>query len=71
MKNQSTIDREKTYPTIPGNQSILGKTRRKPRERPVAYVRFRWAELKLHGLVNDIILYDLTGYWRNALVKAA
>jgi len=68
--NLSIIQREKTYSTIPGNQLILGKTRRKPRERPVAYVRFRWAELKLHGLVNDIILYDLTGYWRNALVKA-
>jgi hypothetical protein len=68
--NLSVVEREKTYPTIPGNHLLLGKSRRKPRERPVAHVRFRWAELKLHGLVNDIILYDLTGYWRNALVKA-
>lgn len=69
--NLSVIEREKTYPIIPSKETIFGKSRRKPRERPVAYVRFRWAELKLHGLVKDIILCDMTGYWRNALFKVS
>lgn len=60
----------KTFPTIPGTHTIYGKSRRKPRERPIAYVRFRYAELKLHGLPNDIQLVDRTGSRRNPLIKA-
>jgi len=62
---------KKTFPTIPGFQNILGKPRRKPRERPIAYVRFRYAELKLHGLPNDITLVDRTGFRRNPVIKAS
>lgn len=56
------------FPTNPGNQTILGKSRKNPRRRPVANVRFRYATCLIHGLPNPIILYDKTGRYRNALV---
>jgi hypothetical protein len=61
--------KKKTFATVPGTHMILGKTRRKPRERPIATVRFRYAELKLHGLPNDLQLIDMTGFRHNPLVK--
>ncbi|MCY7272387.1 MAG: hypothetical protein LH702_01240, partial [Phormidesmis sp. CAN_BIN44] len=63
--------KKKTFPIVPGNQFLFGKSRRKPRERPIATVRFKYAELKIHGLPNDIQLVDRTGFRRNPLVKAA
>lgn len=57
------------FPTIPGTERIYGKIRRKPRRRPRAYVRFRSAELHLHGLPKAIILLDRTNRNRQAVVK--
>lgn len=62
---------KKTFPTIPGFQMILGKQRRKPRQRPIGTVRFRYAELKLHGLPNDITLIDRTGFRKNPVIRAS
>lgn len=56
------------FPANPGTQTILGKSRKKPRKRPVANVQFRYATCLVHGLPNPIILYDKTGRYRNALV---
>ncbi|MBC7971543.1 MAG: hypothetical protein H7Z11_15715 [Verrucomicrobia bacterium] len=67
---KGTEAKGKTFATVPGMHTIYGKSIRKPRERPIAYVRFRYAELKLHGLPNDIQLVDRTGGRRNPLVKA-
>lgn len=46
------------YPTVPGTQTILGKTQKKPRARPIADVRFRFAALHIWGLVNPVVLLD-------------
>lgn len=62
--------KQRRFPTIPGTHFLFGKTRRKVRDRPVAFVRFRYAELKIHGLFNDVTLVDMTGQRRNALIKA-
>lgn len=62
--------KEKTFVTVPPLHTVYGKQRREYRERPVGYVRFRYAELKLHGLPNDIQLVDRTGNRKNPLVKA-
>lgn len=62
--------KQRTFPTIPGTHFLFGKTRRKTRDRPVAFVRFRYAELKIHGLFNDVTLVDMTGQRRKALIKA-
>lgn len=60
---------KKTFPTTPGTQVILGKSRRKPKERPIAYVRFIYASAAVWGLPNDVILYDRTGNRRNTLIN--
>lgn len=62
--------KKRSFATIPGKHYVYGKLRRKPRDRPVAYVRFRYAELKIWGMAHDVTLVDLTGIKRNALVKA-
>lgn len=47
---------------------VYGKQRLKPRWRPTASVRFRYARLYLQGL-EPVILYDRTGWFREALQK--
>lgn len=59
-----------TFPIVPGNHTVYGKTRRKMRRRPRADVRFRWAELHIHGLPNPVVLVDRTGTRRDALMTA-
>lgn len=66
----SVTKKERNFPIIPDTHFIYGKSRRKPRSRPVAYVRFRYAELKVWGLFNDITLVDLTGVRQKALIRA-
>ncbi len=57
------------YPTIPGNQLILGKSRKKRRSRPVGYVRFRYASILIHGLPSPRTLIDLSGTRANPVVS--
>ena len=68
-KNEA-IDPTSAFPTIPENQTILNKTRRKPRKRPIADVRFYYASLKVWGIGKPIILVDKTGYWNDAIIRA-
>ena len=57
------------YPTNPGNQSILGRSRKKARKRPIADVRFQYALIKLDGLPNPIPLVDRSGIFLNPLER--
>lgn len=57
-------------PIIPPTKTIYGKSRRMPRKRPVAYVRFRWAELHLYGLPRAINLIDRVNRRKGTLVRA-
>lgn len=70
LEDATKVKDEKVTSPIPDKHLVYGKQRRKPRHRPVAYVRFRYAELKLWGLQNDITLVDRTGSRRRALIKA-
>lgn len=56
------------YPTIPPNDFIYGDTRRLPRRKPVADVRFQYALLHVWGLRHPIPLVDRTTLWPSALV---
>lgn len=60
----------KATPATPPKRLIYGKQRREPRHLPIAYVRFRYAELKLWGMPNDIQLVDKTGTRRNPIIIA-
>lgn len=56
------------YPVIPPTDVIYGESRRLPRRRPIADVRFQYAVLHVWGLVHPIPLVDRTGLWPSALV---
>ncbi|RUT08424.1 hypothetical protein DSM106972_015920 [Dulcicalothrix desertica PCC 7102] len=68
LRKNEAVDSAATYPTIPGNQTILGKSQKKPRQRPIADVRFQYALLHVHGLPRAITLVDRTGTFANPLV---
>jgi len=55
--------------SVTGNQTILGKTYKKPVKRPIADVYFSHAELKIEGLPKPVILVDTTGRFPKALQK--
>jgi hypothetical protein len=64
-----TISRMGQNPSImPPTRQVFGKQRRLPRKRPVAWVRFRYAELHIWGLTEAVILVDNTGRKPNALL---
>jgi len=64
-----TEDEVQAYPINPGTQVILGKSRKKPRRRPIADVRFRYATIHIHGIPLPIPLFDLSGVFLNPIVK--
>jgi hypothetical protein len=66
--NEEIMER---YPTIPPTRSILGKSRRLPRKRPVAEVRFRHALLHVWGLPNPVVLIDREHVYRNPIIRSA
>ena len=56
------------FPTIPERDFIYGESRRTPRRRPIADVRFQYASLKIAGLPQPVVLVDRTGVLPPALV---
>lgn len=70
LKKNEAVDPISAFPTIPPNQTVLGKTYREPRKRPIADVRFLYACIKIWGTGTPIILVDKTGYWNNAIIRA-
>jgi hypothetical protein len=58
------------YPTVPELDLLYGKTRRRPRRRPIADCRFQYALLHVHGVPHPVVLYDRTGIYPTALVAA-
>lgn len=57
-------------PIVPPSQTILGKSRRLPRRRPVGYVRFMYADVSIWGIPEPICLVDRSGRRHNALISA-
>ncbi|GBF79702.1 hypothetical protein [Aphanothece sacrum] len=58
------------FPTIPGTQIILGKSKKKPRSRPITDVYFTGAICTIHGLKRPIPLVDLTYQFPDAYQTA-
>jgi hypothetical protein len=70
LLNSNVSSEEATrYPTNPGTIGIMGRARKKPRQRPVATVEFVYAICHIHGLPNPIVLYDPLKTYREALVE--
>lgn len=57
--NRSVSDR--TFPVNPGTETVLGRTQRKKRRRPIGNVTFEFAQFTWHKLTKPIILVN-TGY---------
>lgn len=56
---------------LPPKELIYGKPRRLARTKPVAYVRFKYAELHIHGLPRPVTLVDRGGTRRTSALVAA
>jgi len=57
------------FPSTPGHQTILGKSRKKARKRPIVNVRFQYAVFNIQGVMRPIPLVDRSGIFRNALER--
>lgn len=55
-------------PIVPPTRFVYGESRRMPRSRPVGWVRFRYAELHIHGVNKAITLVDTTLRRSGALI---
>jgi hypothetical protein len=69
LKTSTTESEVDAYPSNPGTQVILGKRKNKPRQRPIADVRFRYAYALVQGYNQPIYLYSRTHYHPDALVN--
>lgn len=63
-ENENAVGR---YPTIPPRETVLGRSRRMPRSRPIADVRFQYAVMHVHGISNPVVLYDRSRIFRQQL----
>ncbi len=70
MNFKENQDESKAFPTVPGLEVILGQTIRKPRLRPIAEVRFRYAWALLPGREKPVSLIDLTGTRSGTLIAS-
>ncbi|MEG4133244.1 hypothetical protein QUA41_30595 [Microcoleus sp. Pol11C1] len=57
-ENQDPVN---AYPTIPGEEIILGKAVKKARNRPIAEIRFQSAWISLPSIRKPIYLIDASG----------
>ncbi|MBD1887965.1 hypothetical protein [Coleofasciculus sp. FACHB-SPT9] len=60
---------EKAFPNTKRKRIILGKSVDAPNRRPVVKVKFQYATLTLHGLVNPICLVDRSNRFSNPIER--
>lgn len=65
-ENEEAIN---AFPTVPPNDVIFGKRRRKPRKRPSATVRFQYALLHVRGMPHPVVLVDRSRIFREQLAS--
>lgn len=68
LKSNIADDETKSFPYNPGNQTVLGKSRKLPRRRPMVDVRFQYATATIWGVNKPIALYDRSFTFLSALV---
>jgi len=69
LKHTEHANPTQAFPANPGNETILGKPRKRPVRRPLVNVYFRYAILNV-PLVATITLVDLSGTRSKPIVKA-
>jgi hypothetical protein len=68
LKFSQTEGETDAYPYNPGSQTILGKSKKKPRRRPMTNVRFRYAYCTVAGQGRPVYLYSKYSYIPDVLV---
>lgn len=68
LKSNIADNENETFPYNPGSQTILGKSYKKPRRRPMIDVRFQYATATIWGINRPIALYDRSNTFFDALV---
>jgi hypothetical protein len=66
---KENLEPTQAYPSSPPNKTIIGKSRKQYRRRPLVTVRFRNAQLHVQGLPNPIVLYDKSGIYRKPILS--
>jgi hypothetical protein len=69
MNVSENEDATSAYPTIPDRELIFGKSRRLPRQRPIATVRFQYALLHVWGMPHPVVLVDRSRIFREQLAS--
>jgi hypothetical protein len=57
------------FPAVPPRETILGKSRKLPRRRPVADLRYQYSALRVSGVGKPLVLHDRSYRFRDALEK--
>jgi hypothetical protein len=66
---KENLEPAQAFPANPPNKTLVGKSRKQYKKRPVVTVRFKFAELHVKGLPNPYILYDKTGRYKRAILQ--
>lgn len=69
IANQQFIDNDRTYPLNTGTHTVYGRTIKKPVKRPRVDVRFRYAQLLIHGRQNAINLVALSDVGLKSVIE--
>jgi hypothetical protein len=67
--NLQYVENTRTYPAIPGTHRVYGRTVKKPRERPLADVKFRYAQLLIWGQQNAVNLVSVGGRLKSVIER--
>lgn len=68
-QNNVNLAPEKAYPEVPDKKTILGKVEEQPTRRRSVKIQFEYAQIFLHGRFHPVTLFDLTGRWRDVVVR--
>jgi hypothetical protein len=67
--NFQFVDHDRTYSLNPGTHRVYGKTVKKPIQRRRADVKFRYAQLIIHGQPNPVNLVAVGGRLRSVIQR--
>lgn len=67
--NQQFIEHDRTYSLNPGTHAVYGRTVKKPIKRPRVDVRFKYAQLLIHGQINAINLVAVSDVGLKSVIE--
>lgn len=68
LRKNEAVNNSDTYPIVPPRKTILGKSKRQPRRRPVATVKFTSATVDMLENRSPIVLLDRSNRYDNPVI---